>query len=204
MPTDVYSPSMSKDPSSSDPVQTTADGVGPLYHRVYEITFHAPRTSVEGMMAKLQADINEPSPQLLARFEKVEGDPAHLKPGDIFQIHITGPWNGPVRVDAVTPTSFRLITLEGHLEAGFIDFSARAAGQPDTYVFRIESRARSADRLIDLVYDKLGLAKAAQTEMWDEYCRAFAKLNHTDEERLEVQITTDRKNPKTGAWERLE
>ena len=194
---------MSKDPRESDPVQTTADGVGPLYHRTYEIEFHAPGTSVEAMMAKLQSDINEPSPQLLAKFEKVKGDPRVLRPGDLFQIHITGPWNGPVRVDTVTPTSFKLLTLEGHLEAGYITFTTLPTSEPDRYKFRIESRARSSDRLIDIVYDKLGLARAAQTEMWDEYCRAFAKMNHPVEQPLEVKITTERQDPKTGAWEQL-
>ncbi len=103
-----------------------------------------------------------------------------------------------MRVDTVTPTSFKLLTLEGHLEAGHITFSARNGDEPDHYIFRIESRARSSDRLIDWVYDKLGLAKAAQTEMWDEYCRAFVKMNHGERPRVEREITTERKNPKTA------
>ena len=53
--------------------------------------------------------------------------------------------DGPVRVVERTQTSFRFATLEGHLEAGQIEFSARYDGP--MLEFRIESWARAGDRL---------------------------------------------------------
>ena len=185
-------------------VQTAEDGVGALYHRTYEVTFRAEGTSPEAIMAKLQADLNAPSAQALATFEKTRGEAGVLRIDDEYLIHITGPYNGPVRVGDVTPRSFRLLTLAGHMEAGEITFAVRPAERPDEYVFRIESRARSHDRLVDLVYDKIPVARAAQTGMWDAYCRAVATANMTGEQNLDVVIQTERRDEKTGAWERLD
>lgn len=186
-------------------MQAAGDGVGALYHRKYEVRFRAVGTSPEYIMAKLQADLNAPSSQLLATFEKSKGAAGSLAVGDEYLIHITGPWNGPVRATAVTPTSFTLLTLEGHMEAGEISFSVRAAPDAaDEYVFVIESRARSRDRLVDLVYDKIPVARAAQTEMWNEYCLAVARTNMTADQDLKVSVQTDRRDEKTGAWERLD
>ena len=38
----------------------------------------------------------------------------------------------------------------------------------------IESWARSSDAAMDLLYDRLGIAKHLQAEMWVEACEAFA------------------------------
>jgi uncharacterized protein (UPF0548 family) len=64
----------------------------------------------------------------------------------------------------VTPTSFRLATLDGHLEAGQIEFRARAGHR--CLVFEIESWARSGDRFSDAMYSHLRLAKEVQLHMW--------------------------------------
>ena len=42
--------------------------------------------------------------------------------------------------------------------------------------FTIESWARSHDRFLDVLYDKLGIAKALQGEMWSIACDRFAQL----------------------------
>ncbi|WP_189644953.1 DUF1990 family protein, partial [Enterococcus faecium] len=123
-------------------------------------------------MALLQANINEFSPQLLARFEKRGGPDGKMEPGDCYQIFISGPWNGPVRVGEVKEDSFVLHTLEGHMEAGAINFRIEEdAGQ---YFFTIESVARSKDQLVDLLYDKIPVARLAQTTMWISVCKTFA------------------------------
>jgi uncharacterized protein (UPF0548 family) len=80
-----------------------------------------------------------------------------------------------VRVVEVTPTSFRLVTLEGHLEAGQIRFaSERVNGLVD---FSIESWARSADRICDLLYDRLRMAKEVQVHMWISFLERVVKLS---------------------------
>jgi hypothetical protein len=44
-------------------------------------------------------------------------------------------------------------------------------------VFEIESWARSGDRAFDVMYDKIGVAKAMQSEMWVSACEAVARLS---------------------------
>ena len=86
-----------------------------------------------------------------------------------------GPWDGPVRVIERTPTCFRLATLEGHLEAGQILFSAR--GENDRLVFWIEAWARSADRLSHLLYHHLRMSKEIQFHMWTSFLEGVIKLS---------------------------
>jgi hypothetical protein len=85
-----------------------------------------------------------------------------------------GPWDGPVRVVERTPTSFRFATLDGHLEAGQIEFSAREDGS--LLEFRIESWARAGDRFSNLLYDHLRMSKEIQLHMWTSVLERVAKL----------------------------
>jgi len=89
-------------------------------------------------------------------------------------VRMPGPWDGPVRVIGRDATSFRLATLDGHLEAGEIEF--RAARDGDVLHFEIESWARAGDRLSDLMYNKLRLAKEIQLNMWTHFCIRAAAL----------------------------
>ena len=91
-----------------------------------------------------------------------------------------GPWDGPVRVIAQTPRRFRLATLEGHLEAGQIEFRASAAdpGEAgDTLRFTIESWAQSGDRFSNLLYHRIGMSKEVQLHMWISFLEGVAKLS---------------------------
>jgi len=72
------------------------------------------------------------------------------------------------------PTLFRLATLDGHLEAGEIEFRATQDGEALT--FEIESWARAGDRISSLLYNKLRLAKEIQLNMWTHFCTRVAKL----------------------------
>jgi uncharacterized protein (UPF0548 family) len=85
-----------------------------------------------------------------------------------------GPWNGPVRVVEVTPTSFRYATLDGHLEAGQIEFSA--ADDDGALRFRVESWARSGDRLSNLLHEHLRMAKEVQLHMWTSFIERVADV----------------------------
>ena len=66
------------------------------------------------------------------------------------------------------------MTLEGHLEAGQIRFSARA--EDGMVVFEIESWARSASPLVDLLYDRLRMAKEVQLHMWTSMLQRIADM----------------------------
>jgi hypothetical protein len=126
------------------------------------------------LVARLCTDLNAAAPTEFARFEKLEGADDALDVGDEYVVRMPGPWNGPVRVVARTPTSFRLATLRGHLEAGQIEF--RASEDEGELVFTIESWARSGDRLSNLLYEHLRMAKEVQLHMWTSFLERVTEL----------------------------
>lgn len=156
-----------------DDVQTPEDGVGPLYHRRYRIRVKDPAVSVSDLLAHMRRDLDDFAPSEFASFQKV-ADNGPLKAGDEYVVRMPGPWDGPVRVVDVAESSFRLATLSGHLEAGQIEFRAEHDGELQ---FTIESWARSADRLCDLLYSHLRMAKEVQLHMWVSFLERVVKLS---------------------------
>jgi Domain of unknown function (DUF1990) len=155
-------------------VQAVEDGVGPLFHRVYRARIRDSRLSPEELIGRLLGDPNQATPTELARFLKVRGSDRRLAVGDELVVRMPGPWDGPVRVTAAAPTSFRFATLTGHLEAGQIEF--RAAQRDGLLCFEIESWARSGDRLSNLLYTHLRMAKEVQLHMWTSFLEQVAGL----------------------------
>lgn len=130
-------------------LQRPEDGVGALFHRRYRVRIRETQTTPRQVIAALAADPDRAAPSEFATFQKTRGTPGGMSVGDEYVVRMPGPWNGPVRVVEVTPTSFRLATLAGHLEAGQIAF--RASRQGDHLVVEIESWASSGDRLSRLL-----------------------------------------------------
>jgi Domain of unknown function (DUF1990) len=156
-----------------DGLQGVADGVGPLLHRRYAVRMADAPKGPEQVVAQLATDPNSAAPEDAAVFVKSRGDGDRLEVGDEYVVRMPGPWDGPVRVVHRTPTSFRFATLAGHLEAGQIEF--RAHCEDDELVFEIESWARSGDRVSNLLYTKLLLAKEIQLNLWTETCLGVAR-----------------------------
>jgi hypothetical protein len=98
-----------------------------------------------------------------------------MEVGDEYVVRMPGPWDGPVRVVRRTPNSFRFAPLEGHLEAGQIEF--RALTDDASLAFEIESWARSADRLSDLLYDRFRMSKEIQLHMWTSTLERIVELS---------------------------
>jgi hypothetical protein len=156
-----------------DQRQPAAAGVGPLLHRCYSVDIAGTRMAPDRLMERVAARLNQASPEM-AVFRKTRGAEGGVREGDEFVVRMPGPWDGPVRVVHRDGTSFRLATLAGHLEAGQIEFRAAQAG--DTLRFEIESWARAGDRLSDLMYNKLRLAKEVQLNMWTHFAIRAAAL----------------------------
>ena len=91
-------------------------------------------------MEHVAEDLDRMAPTEFASFQRLDDGP--LAVGDEYVVRMPGPWDGPVRAVEVTPTSFRLATLDGHLEAGQIEFRARAGHRSS--VFEIESESAAA------------------------------------------------------------
>jgi len=178
------------------PPQLLTDGHGPLYVRSYQVDIAHPTLSREALMQHLTEDLNRCTPQEMAHFTKTKGEPDRMAVGDEYFIYIAGPWNGPVRVINVTPTSFAFVTLAGHLEAGEITFSVlEHPERQDTIRFRIQSWARSSNRVTDLFYRVLGISQFAQTTMWVTFCKQV--VAESGGERLgKIQVTTHKVDEK--------
>jgi hypothetical protein len=160
--------------SIDDDVQQVDDGVGPLFHRLYRARIRDARLSPDALIDRLRADPNMATPTELARFLRVRGGEGSLAVGDELVVRMPGPWDGPVRVTMTTPTSFRFATLAGHLEAGQIEF--RAIETDGLLQFEIESWARSGDRLSNVLYSHLRMAKEVQLHMWTSFLEQVAKV----------------------------
>jgi uncharacterized protein (UPF0548 family) len=154
-------------------VQGIEDGTGPLVHRMYRTRIVGGDLGAEELMERIAANLDAIAPSGFATFQKLDGEgPAAL--GDEYVVRMPGPWDGPVRVVEVRPDGLRLATLTGHLEAGQIEFRARAEHR--ALEFTIESWARSGDRLSDLLYTHVGFAKEVQLHMWTSVLERVVKL----------------------------
>jgi len=156
-----------------DEVQHPAAGAGPLFHRRYRARIREARLGPGELVAQIAADLDRVAPSEFASFQKVLGEQGRMAVGDEYLVRMPGPWDGPVRVIERTPSSFAFVTLEGHLEAGQIRF---AAGGGDMLEFRIESWARSGDRLSNLLYHHLRMSKEVQLHMWTSMLERVAEL----------------------------
>jgi hypothetical protein len=157
-----------------DGLQEPSDGAGALLHRHYRTRIVAPRMSAEALMARLSADPDGVAPGGLAHFERTHGAEGRMAVGDEWLVRMPGPWDGPVRVVDVTPTSFRFATLDGHLEAGQIEWHAH--DDDGDLRFGIESWARSGDRLSDVMHNRLRMAKEVQLHMWTSVIERVVRL----------------------------
>jgi len=147
-----------------DDTQYPENGAGHMYHRRYRVLVLEARTTPEDLIARISSDPNVVTPTELARFDKRKGQENVMRVGDEFLVRMPGPWDGPVRVVDLTPRSFRFVTLQGHLEAGQIEF--RLSSQNGALLAEIESWARAGDRLSHVMFDTLRMAKEIQLHMW--------------------------------------
>lgn len=160
--------------ASAGGLQRARDGHGPAFHRLYSIVAREPVMTPEQLIAVIAADPNVAAPMDLARFTKRRGDRRTTEVGDEYEIVLPGPWNGPVRVIARTERSFRFATLDGHMEAGEIEF--RAVPDDDGLRFEIESWARSADPVFHVLYHRLKISMELQEHMWAQFLQRAARI----------------------------
>jgi uncharacterized protein DUF1990 len=158
-----------------DSLQRSSAGRGAVFHRRYRVRITRPLLDARELMSIILNDPNVACPLEIARFERTADGGGPIELGEEMRVRMPGPWNGPVRVVAVDDRSFRLATLRGHMEAGEIEFRARDEG--DELTFEIESWARSSDRVFDLLYDRLGVARQLQLDMWAFFLERVAQVS---------------------------
>ncbi|MGH3098573.1 MAG: DUF1990 family protein [Streptosporangiales bacterium] len=147
-------------------------GVGPLFHRRFTVHIEDARCSAERLMSMVAEGFHRFVPREVVGIARDRDD--SLDVGQEFVVQMPGPWNGPVRVIDRQPCLLRLATLQGHLEAGQIQFSARDG--EGSLTFQIEAWSRCASPLVQLLYTHMRLAKEVQLNMWVRFCLSAAKL----------------------------
>jgi hypothetical protein len=163
-------------PGDPATVQRVRDGLGALYHRHFWIDFTDAAMEPDELISTLAADLNAVAPGEVSSFETDDDDRSRtLQVGTELVVRLPGPWDGPVRIVEITPTSFRLVTMTGHMEAGEIDFRAYTNDKGWT-VFAIESWARSGDAMFRLLYDRLPVARELQLHMWSHFCEQVVRI----------------------------
>jgi hypothetical protein len=165
-------------PAGTNPtdLRRLEDGFGPLMHRNYVVCVKDAERTAGELIGAFAAKPNRAAPTALASFVKLRGDEGELRVGDEFTVRLPGPWDGPVRAVDVAPAAFCLVTLDGHLEAGRIRFSARDLA-PGRLELRIESWARGGDRVSNLLYDRLRVNKEVQLHMWVSVLERLTRLS---------------------------
>lgn len=174
---DVQLPDFDRDlPGDPSTVQRVRDGQGALYHRHFWIDFTDADLAPDEVIAALAADLNAAAPGEVSSFETADDEASRsLQEGTELVVRLPGPWDGPVRVIDRTPASFAFATLDGHMEAGQIEFRAGTTERGHTR-FEIETWARSGDDRFRVLNDALPLAREAQAFMWAHFCSRMPKL----------------------------
>lgn len=163
-------------PGDAETLQRPDDGVGDLYHRRYYVAYTDGELGADRLIPELLSNLNAASPTEFSTFEPIDKDDDEpLEVGDELVVRLPGPWDGPVRIVDITESSFRLATLQGHMEAGEIEFRART-NEHDWTIFEIESWARSGDKIFHWLYDKLPLAREMQLHMWSHFCQRVVRI----------------------------
>lgn len=159
--------------ASTDGLQDLGSGIGPIFHRLFRVRIADARTDAARLVGTVVTDLERLVPREVVRVHALDAADRPLRTGDDIVVDMPGPWNGPVRVLAVDDTRLRLATLDGHLEAGQIEF--RAYDDPPHLVFEVEAWARPADWKVRLLYARLRLAKEIQLNMWVRVCLAAVR-----------------------------
>lgn len=155
--------------------KTYADGLGPLFHRVFRVRAVGAQRSAIDLIEVLSRDLDRGAPPHVVTFSRERGEPGRMLLGDEYRVYMPAPWDGPVRVLARTDRSFRFGTLDGHLEAGEIEFRAADSG-PGVVDFTIEVWSRAGDRAAELVYRRLVIGREVQAALWIQFCLGAVRL----------------------------
>ena len=166
----------SRPASSTTDLQRLEDGVGPLFHRRYPARIRDAQASPEELHRSDQGRPElrhaRPSSRASTRFAARDGT---LRAGDEFIVRMPGPWDGPVRVAA---RGAGLVSASRPSPAtsrpGRSSFARR--GTTGSCTSAIESWARSGDRLSNLLYAHLRMAKEVQLHMWTSFLERVAEL----------------------------
>ncbi|MEE8599895.1 hypothetical protein [Euzebya tangerina] len=161
------------DPEIRQERQTQEEGVGAVVSRRYELVITAEAAASEAVIGRLLGDPNELAPESYAVFSE-----PITRVGQHLTVSLAGPWDGPVEVRELGARTLLLGTREGHMEAGWIRFSATDL-EPDATHQRVRFVIVSAARAGDPAFWALHvLAKVGQWVQADMWCRVLEESAH--------------------------
>lgn len=154
------------------PMHSPVDGFGRLYLRTYRATLTGTTWSAQQVFAAL---VNQ-FPAYWPEGNYFLPCAARIEPGALCAILLSMPMGlrlvTGARVMYLDETSFSLMTLQGHMFAGWITFSAY---QEDGQVgVQVQALVRPGDVLFEVVY-RLGFGMKAEDNFWHTVLRNFSQ-----------------------------
>ncbi len=151
-------------------IRSPLDGFGQLWSKTYTVRLAGAETGPAQLIALCKED--------LGRFwpgdNRLYVPPPGIVPGavGVIELQLTGgvPVTTGVRVLHADATSFTFVTLAGHLEAGWITFSAFRDG---CTVFQVQSVGRTGDPAYEIGFVLFGHAE--QEAFWSATLEAVAE-----------------------------
>jgi len=146
-------------------------GFGQLWHK----TYRARLAGASIAPAEVTAIFRERLSDLWPEGNRLYLPPPGVAPGAVGFIHLTLPGGAPletgVRVLHADEGSFTLVTLEGHMQAGWITFGAY--GEGDCTVAQVQSVGRTGDPLYEIGFRLFGHAQ--QEQFWHATIEALGR-----------------------------
>lgn len=143
-------------------VQGPLQGFGQLWHKTYRARLAGAAASPAEVAAVLREHLSDLWPE----GNRLHLPPPGVVPGAVGAIHLRMPGGVPlstgVRVLHADDESFTLVTLEGHLQAGWITFGAYEAN--GCAVAQVQSLGRTGDPLYEIGFRLFGHAQ--QEHFW--------------------------------------
>lgn len=142
--------------------------------RRYRVRIERPRLPAPTVAAVVLADPNAVLPVEVMRFSPGGAQAGPLRAGQRRLIRMAGPWNGPVRIEEVGEEGFRFAALHGGAQRGEVVYRLRDDGE--AIDAEVSITQRSASRLYDLIYHRLGIARRIERHTWAYVLERTAQL----------------------------
>lgn len=150
------------------PIQEVSEGVGPVVEKFYEVAIPSSWEDLLSAFEELRKDINKYAPTFLGKYHTQGGQ--EITKGKRLLVDMLGPYNAPIEASTVKSNQIRLMTLQNHPEAGYVEFLLKR-GSPNRFV--VHSFSRAADVVFHLGFNYLYLASFIQNQMWRQFAQNF-------------------------------
>jgi len=165
------------------------DGFGQLWHKVYTVDLPGDRTPAE-VIRLWKAHFTDLWPEGNDFYMPLRG----IRPGEIADIEVQlGPGvklSTDLLIVQSDATAFTFVTPRKHMFAGWINFSASAAGGGSITRAQVQALIRPGDPLFEISF-RLGIGHLAEDRFWFGTLRNLSKFLGVDREPYLVRRRLD-------------